>query len=502
MKPMPAKIKPKKPENSLDFLGSTWVPYVVRNMSFWHMYANFPGYHKHFPDFGIAKGLDVVSITLDGVSTHVFVRDPNFSEVGTLIKNTWLLPRGTAKFKAFFKRYSQELLVALGKCKQELTEETWKKFVISYERFTVALNITAVFGRIGMTSLTDKLLKLGFAENEIPNVIATATYPEEHTPLFLSQLDLYKLAVSSKEKRWDEKRRTKALLLWLKKYQHIPVNFCDEPWTVTDARSQLAQIEKVSPTEGLKRLKADHKKHVREAEAMRKKIGNTSASRLAEAIGQATILNEFRKNVFCRVWLEVRPIFKRAAERGGSSNWRDGFYVHPDEMTELLFGNTFSLEELIKKRPIIAHYVIQGEIKVLPEEATVRFLEHINSLSGKASSGFEVSEEVKEIKGYSASRGKVAGIVKVLFGSKDFSKMNTGDILVAPATSVDFVPVMEKAAAFVTNEGGITSHASIVSREMGKPCIIGTKIATKVLRDGDLVEVDAENGIVRIIKKA
>ena len=62
------------------------------------------------------------------------------------------------------------------------------------------------------------------------------------------------------------------------------------------------------------------------------------------------------------------------------------------------------------------------------------------------------------------------------------------------------MPAMEKAAAFVTDEGGITCHAAIVAREMKKPCIIGTKIATKVLKDGDLVEVDAEKGIVRILK--
>tara|TARA_Y100000310_G_scaffold338021_1_gene426573 strand:- start:1597 stop:1776 length:180 start_codon:yes stop_codon:yes gene_type:complete len=59
---------------------------------------------------------------------------------------------------------------------------------------------------------------------------------------------------------------------------------------------------------------------------------------------------------------------------------------------------------------------------------------------------------------------------------------------------------MKKAAAFVTDEGGVTCHAAIVSREMKKPCIIGTKIATKVLKDNDLVEVDANKGIVRKIK--
>jgi len=60
---------------------------------------------------------------------------------------------------------------------------------------------------------------------------------------------------------------------------------------------------------------------------------------------------------------------------------------------------------------------------------------------------------------------------------------------------------MKKASAIVTDEGGLLSHAAITSRELNKPCIIGTKVATKVLRDGDLIEVDANKGLVKIIKK-
>lgn len=69
-------------------------------------------------------------------------------------------------------------------------------------------------------------------------------------------------------------------------------------------------------------------------------------------------------------------------------------------------------------------------------------------------------------------------------------------------TTPDFVPIMKRASAFVTDEGGITCHAAIVSREMKKPCIIGTKIATQVLKDGDLVEVDADKGVVKILEKS
>ena len=79
-------------------------------------------------------------------------------------------------------------------------------------------------------------------------------------------------------------------------------------------------------------------------------------------------------------------------------------------------------------------------------------------------------------------------------------KFKNKEILVSSMTTPSMVPIMKKAAAFITDEGGITCHAAILAREMKKPCIIGTKVATKALKDGDLVEVDADKGMVRIIK--
>ena len=66
-------------------------------------------------------------------------------------------------------------------------------------------------------------------------------------------------------------------------------------------------------------------------------------------------------------------------------------------------------------------------------------------------------------------------------------------------TRPEFVPAMQKAAAIVTDEGGLTCHAAIISREMRKPCVIATKNATKVLKDGMLVEVNADHSAVRIL---
>lgn len=107
----------------------------------------------------------------------------------------------------------------------------------------------------------------------------------------------------------------------------------------------------------------------------------------------------------------------------------------------------------------------------------------------------------QELIGQTAQSGYAKGAVKIIIRAKDMKKMKPGDILVSIATDPDIVPAMKKAAAIVTEQGGITSHAAIVSRELGIPCVIGTKIATKVFKDGDYVEVDAIRGVVKRIKK-
>lgn len=111
----------------------------------------------------------------------------------------------------------------------------------------------------------------------------------------------------------------------------------------------------------------------------------------------------------------------------------------------------------------------------------------------------QVRTESTELSGNVAFKGKVIGKVKIMHSPQD--EFGDAEILVVGMTTPDYLPMMKKAKAFVTDEGGITCHAAIIAREMKKPCIIGTKVATQVLHDGDLVEVDAINGVVRILEK-
>jgi pyruvate,water dikinase len=107
-----------------------------------------------------------------------------------------------------------------------------------------------------------------------------------------------------------------------------------------------------------------------------------------------------------------------------------------------------------------------------------------------------VSEAHVLVKGLAASPGFATNKVIVVMSAKEIGRVKSGDILVTTMTTPDFVPAMRKASAIVTDEGGMTAHAAIVSRELGIPCIVGTGDATKRLEEGDTVTVDATRGIV------
>jgi phosphohistidine swiveling domain-containing protein len=105
-----------------------------------------------------------------------------------------------------------------------------------------------------------------------------------------------------------------------------------------------------------------------------------------------------------------------------------------------------------------------------------------------------------QLKGVVASKGNAKGVVLVVKGIKDLTKDCKGQILVAVSTHPDYVPAMRKAVAIITDEGGITSHAAIVAREFAIPCIVGTINATKILKDGNVVELDCDKGLIHILK--
>ncbi len=110
---------------------------------------------------------------------------------------------------------------------------------------------------------------------------------------------------------------------------------------------------------------------------------------------------------------------------------------------------------------------------------------------------FKSSATGNKVEGRGTYPGTIRGTARLIFSHKDLAQVQDGEILVTSMTTPDMMPAMHKAAAFVTDEGGITCHAAIVSREMRKPCVIGTKDATGIFKNGDTLLLDASKGVVK-----
>ena len=157
-------------------------------------------------------------------------------------------------------------------------------------------------------------------------------------------------------------------------------------------------------------------------------------------------------------------------------------------------NNNFPAREILIKRAVDKIIVFEDEVVSKSE---------FRNLQTKFDFELEKAGDtsnIKVISGQIACKGKVRGHVKKVLKEVDVCKLEDGEILVTSMTLPTFAQAMKKAAAFVTDEGGITCHAAINAREMNKPCIIGTKIATQALKDGDMVEVNADSGEIVILE--
>lgn len=161
---------------------------------------------------------------------------------------------------------------------------------------------------------------------------------------------------------------------------------------------------------------------------------------------------------------------------------------------EILGDVALAPEDIARRKEGFVYY--QGVLATPPSGVAYAFEHDVELVQPVLEQG------IQEYKGQSASSGKVRGMVRVVFERSQIGKVQAGDILVSPMTTPDFMPAIVLAAALVTEEGGITCHAAIVARELKKPCVIGVKTATRVLKDGDEVEVDADNGTVTIVRRA
>ncbi|MEK7091068.1 MAG: phosphoenolpyruvate synthase [Patescibacteria group bacterium] len=143
------------------------------------------------------------------------------------------------------------------------------------------------------------------------------------------------------------------------------------------------------------------------------------------------------------------------------------------------------------------HYFFPQDIEWAIAKGKIYFTQSrpITTLSNKTVTESPNTEHREPIlKGAPASPGIISGPVKIILDIKNIGQVKKGDIMVTDMTTPDFVPAMKRAAGIITNRGGLTSHAAIVSRELGVPCIVGTTVATHTLKDGQIVTLNGSTG--------
>lgn len=328
------------------------------------------------------------------------------------------------------------------------------------------------------------------------------------------EIDLLKIALQIKKNKKYKKIFTKSISAIIKeiknhpklddlldkhekKFIWVPYNYGSIWWTKKDFVERLKRELSDNPRKKIKALVGFYKQLPQDQEKIYKKLKiNKKHKELFEAIQTNSYLIDRKKEVYTISHFYInKSLILEIGKRLGLT-FDEVTILAPVEIKKALLSGRVPSKKFLKERwEFLAIIMSKGRYEIYQGEKGKKFLK-------KTGFGLEATQEVKEIKGTTAMNGKIRGKVKVLMSAKEVSKMKKGDVLVTFMTTPDFIIGIKKAVAIVTNEGGLTCHAAIVSRELKIPCIIGTKIATQVLRDGDLVEVDANNGVVKILKKA
>jgi phosphohistidine swiveling domain-containing protein len=205
---------------------------------------------------------------------------------------------------------------------------------------------------------------------------------------------------------------------------------------------------------------------------------NKDIIRLANLLRRFIFLRTYRGEIVVKTMANIRPVLEEIAGRFGL-RLEDIVYLTSDEIIEALGNGRLPEYETRKKGYKLL--VLDGVLQVI--------------------AGIELPQldysAVRELRGEGIVGGVVKGKVKRIMGKEDVTKLAKGEILVAQMTSPDMMFAIMKASAIVTDEGGLTCHAALISRELQIPCVISTEIATKVFKDGDLVLVNSKDGIVR-----
>lgn len=324
---------------------------------------------------------------------------------------------------------------------------------------------------------TARLLKVFFSPLKMNNVV------EERTEA---------LRIASQKGKISEKEFNKLVDEHARKYAYIPMyGFDHTPFPREHFAEQISKISE--PEKELDKISKTFKKRKEEREKALKELEPDEKMRL--------LLQFFSDIIFLRDYRDMlREKLDYAVQK---------FYIELGRRTNLNLEQT----NLLTNREII-EFLEKGK-RVSPEEIAerekawliIQIGETIQMYSGKKAKQIAKQElgpggekETDELTGSAASKGIAEGFARVVHTNKDLPDVREGEIMITSMTRQDFTPFLRKCRGLVTDEGGITSHAAIICREFGIPCVVGTEYATKTFKTGDYIRLDATKGIVKKTK--
>lgn len=323
-------------------------------------------------------------------------------------------------------------------------------------------------------------------------IVHALSHPREKSVFSEERKDFYNLAMKYAKKKKIDRELEK----YVKEYFWIKTDFCyakivDKDAVIKDMRTELKkhplmeikeELQKIIINE--KKLAAEKKKYLKTA-----KISRADKDDLYFAERMIFWTDRRKKGMLYHMYYLWNFLAKMA--KNFDAGYKELNMLTVKELEKFLKTGRLSnkKESVLRKNGFFLNFEKDKDVKLIYGKDGREIL----------AAGAEMKE--KNIKGMVASKGKggrVIGRANIIMNIKR-DKFNKGGILVTSMTRPEFVPLMRLAKAVITDEGGIACHAAIVSRELGKPCIIGTKNATRAIKDGDMVELNTENGSVKII---
>ena len=359
---------------------------------------------------------------------------------------------------------------------KELTNEEFKKLTNQLYNKIVAFwspTVPAELGNYGSIDyLKRKLKKYILDKNELLSAIQILTAPETISFYQQEEIDLLET---------DDLKKHQKKYFWLKNsyngIENLSLSFFRK------RRNKISKDIRKSIKKYLKEVKNTKKKLILKHKLPKEIIDITNA--ICEGISWQ---DERKKHIFIYTYYK-ELLLKETSRR----------YNYPlDSLRDCGLKEIYkkTVPQIVKRRKNMYGFFVNGKKEELTGKRALYYWKKYAEES--------IGSGITKITGTVVSRGKkniIQGKVKVIFDPKESKGFKKGDILIAPMTSPEYVFLIKLSSAIITDTGGLTSHAAIVSRELKIPCIVGTKIATKALKDGDLVEVDTDKGIVKIIKK-